>query len=151
MRNHFLRLLISRTLLKCSVSLASCLNQSPPSLSQCCFPLSILESFSRGSPPPPPAPHWANPSPRSLLLLGAAWPERKPVCWPELIRDDDCFTAVQILMLIVNTIFPPLAKSPVLLNTCIWKCTLVSVRITMKTIGSKTLGHLYFCFLTLQT
>ena len=146
MRNNLLRLLISRTLLKCSVSLASCLNQSPPSLSQCCFLLSILESLSRGFP----TPHWANPSPRSLLLLGAAWPERKQ-CWPELIRDNDCFTSVQILMLIVNTIFPPRTKSPVLLITCIWKCTLVNMRITMKTMGSKTLGHLYFYFWTLQT
>lgn len=42
-------------------------------------------------------------------------------------------------MLMVNTIFPPLAESPALLNIDIWKYTLANVSTTMKTIRSETL------------
>lgn len=77
--------------------------------------------------------------PWKALLLGCWLAREETACWPELIRDDYSFTSIQNLMLIVDTIFPPLNESPALLKIDIWKCTLANMSIIVKTIRSKAL------------
>lgn len=104
------------------------------------FPLSALLPWAFCSPYQGVSPTPLGQSqPWKALLLACSLAREETACWPKLIRDDYCFISIPNLMLIVNTIFPPLNESPALLNIDIWKCTLVNLSINVKTIGSKTL------------